>query len=546
VTSHSELNTAGMSPLREVWTIAWPTVLTMTSYTIMQFTDKLMVAQVGPSEFTAQSNGGIWAFNALSFCMGVVTVINTYVSQNLGAGRPENGPKYAWAGFWLSAIVWVSVLIPFALFIPMIFASLPNHSAELQRMEVGYAQILLVGGVVLLLSRAMNNYFFGMHRPKIITIAAIIGNLVNVVGNYILIYGDQGVRFEIAGTVYDLPGMPGVAPLGVYGAAIATVVGTVIELFIPTIVFLGKEFNTKYHTRAQWRPNFRAIGELLKIGWPAALQWGNELVCWSLFMTYFVGHFGEPHMAGGWIALSFMHLSFMPSIGFSVAVTSLVGKYIGAGQPDVAESRAYLGLRLTVIYMSVCGLIFFLFRHSLAGVFVGADVPPDQAAQIIKIGGTLLICAAVFQTFDAFGIVFTGALRGAGDTLWPGMMTVIYSWVFIVFGGWLFIRFAPGLESIGPWIAASIYIILFGMTVWWRFATGRWRSISLLDRQSKCSSCGYSLAKIDSEGCPECGAAMAQVHELPTAVPVPFDPKIRLRDIAEPIAANDAGKSTRS
>jgi MATE family multidrug resistance protein len=163
-----------------------------------------------------------------------------------------------------------------------------------------------------------------------------------------------------------------------------------------------------------------------------------------------------------------------------VAVTSLVGKYIGAGKPDVASHRAYLGLWLTVSYMSVCGLIFFLFRHSLAGVFVGVDVDPADAAEIVRIGGTLLICAAIFQTFDAFGIVFTGALRGAGDTVWPGVMTIIYSWVFIVLGGWLLVEYAPGLESIGPWIAASVYIILFGMTVWWRFASGRWRSIDLL------------------------------------------------------------------
>src|SRR5688572_5362848 len=71
------------SPLKEVWTIAWPTVLTMTSYTVMQFTDAFMVAQLGPVHLTAQSNGGIWAFNAIAIAMGIVTVVNTYVSQNL-------------------------------------------------------------------------------------------------------------------------------------------------------------------------------------------------------------------------------------------------------------------------------------------------------------------------------------------------------------------------------------------------------------------------------------------------------------------------------
>ena len=99
-------------PLREVWSIAWPTVLTMTSYTVMQFADKLMVAQVGPLELAAQGNGGIWAFTPIAFAFGILTVVNTYVSQNLGAGTPENGPKYAWAAIWLSVALWIGLMLP--------------------------------------------------------------------------------------------------------------------------------------------------------------------------------------------------------------------------------------------------------------------------------------------------------------------------------------------------------------------------------------------------------------------------------------------------
>lgn len=86
------------SPLGEVWAIAWPTVLTMTSYTVMQFIDKLMVAQVGALEVAAQGNGGIWTFTPMAFGLGVLTVINTYVSQNLGAGQPEKGPRVRLGG----------------------------------------------------------------------------------------------------------------------------------------------------------------------------------------------------------------------------------------------------------------------------------------------------------------------------------------------------------------------------------------------------------------------------------------------------------------
>ncbi len=104
-----------------------------------------------------------------------------------------------------------------------------------------------------------------------------------------------------------------------------------------------------------------------------------------------------------------------------------------------------------------------------------------MAAEIIEIGGKLMICAALFQTFDAVGITYTGALRGAGDTVWPGMVTILYSWVFLVAGGWSVAVLWPQRESVGPWVSAAVYIILYGLTMSWRFEGGRWRSIRLLD-----------------------------------------------------------------
>ncbi len=463
----------GRSPLSEVWSIAWPTVVTMTSYTVMQFVDKLMVAQVSPLQVAAQGNGGIWAFTPLAAAMGVLTVVNTYVSQNLGAGTPRNGPRYAWAGVWLAMAAWL-VLMPWALALPWLFR-LMGHAPELLALESGYGQILLVGALPLLAARALNQFFFGMHRPRVVTIAAISGNLVNVVGNYILIYGWDGLP------ALGLPGVPGIRPMGVYGAAIATVFGTAVEMAIPAAAFLGKRMDAAYGTRAAWRSGLRPMKDLLRIGWPAATQFGNELICWSIFMSVLVGVFGTDHMTAGWAALGYLHLSFMPAVGFSVAVTSLVGRYIGAGQPDIAMARARLGLGLAMGYMTACAVVFFVFRHPLIGFFVaGQGVPPEQAAAIIAIGGKLMICAAVFQTMDAIGIIYTGALRGAGDTVWPGVATMILGWTMLVGGGWVMVALFPGLESVGPWIAAAAYVIVYGFAMWWRFESGRWRSISLV------------------------------------------------------------------
>ncbi len=173
---------SGVTPLWEVWSLAWPTVLTMTSYTFMQFVDKLMVAQVSPLHVAAQGNGGIWAFIPIGFALGAITVVSTYVSQNLGAGTPRKGPQYAWAAMWMSACAWIFILLPFALCLPALF-SVMGHGKELVRLEAGYGQVLLVGAVILLANRGLHHFFFGMHRPRIVTVSAIVGNIVNGLAN---------------------------------------------------------------------------------------------------------------------------------------------------------------------------------------------------------------------------------------------------------------------------------------------------------------------------------------------------------------------------
>ncbi len=483
VTTSPAVN-AAQSPLREVWTIAWPTVVAMTSYTVMQFVDKMMVGWVGPTELAAQTSGNIWSFSLLSFALGIVTVVNTYVSQHLGAGTPRNGPKYAWAAFWLGLAIWLCFLVPYAFALPWVFGDLlprispsaAEKSAELLRMETGFAQIMVLGSIFLLIGRGINQFFFGLHRPHIVTVAAISGNLVNIVLDFVLIFGEKGLP------QFGLPGIPGIAPMGIYGAAIATLCGSAVEMSIPLCLFLGPKLHKELGTRDVWRPRLETIKDLLKIGWPAAVQWGNELICWAIFMTILVGSFGEDHLAACAIAFGYMSLSFMPAVGFSVATNSLVGKYIGAGQPDVAVARAKLTLKLAMWYMTFWALVFFIFRRPLVELFIGGDVEPARVARIIDIGGRLMICAAVFQTIDAFGIVYTGALRGAGDTVWPGVMTMIYSWVLIVGGGYAMVHFFPQIESVGPWMASATYVIVYGVTMWLRFATGRWRSIDLLKR----------------------------------------------------------------
>jgi MATE family multidrug resistance protein len=232
----------------------------------------------------------------------------------------------------------------------------------------------------------------------------------------------------------------------------------------------------------------------------------NEMVCWAFLMAYLLPAGGaakaallplpEPELTNametakttantaGWIALRYMHLSFMPAVGISIAVTAQVGKCMGMGRPDLAERRAWMGMGLAMAYMGACALVFVLFRDRLVAVFIPDDLPRERAEALLAVASSVMIAAAVFQVFDAIAITVSGALRGAGDTVWPGVVTVVTSWTCIVVIGLARLKWAPQLGSIGPWIGASAYIILLGITFLWRFLRGKWKSIDVLGRSA--------------------------------------------------------------
>ena len=466
---------SGVGPIREFWTLAWPTVVTMLSYTVMQFVDAVLVAQVGPVEVAAQGNGGVWSWAVIFSLVGVLSVVNTFVSQAMGAHRPHEVARYGWAGLWLGVMAWALVLVPVGLVMPMLFG-LMGHSAHITELESDYAQVLVFGGVVVIVGKAMSNFFFGIQRPGVITVSAIAGNVVNLLVSYALVFGRLGVP------KLGLPGIPGIAPMGVVGSALGTVAGTAVEASIPLVVFLGGRMDREFGVRARWRLDIAAIRDLLRLGVPSALQQGSEIITWAIFMSVLVGHFGDIALGAGWATLRYMHLSFMPAVGFGIAVTSIVGRNIGAGRPDIAAKRARIALVMTVIYMSACGVLMLAFRGPMIALFAsGEHTAPQVTEQVIATGSAFMIAAAFFQAFDGIGIVFIGALRGAGDTFWPGLLTVVLSWVLIVGGGWALVTFAPGLGPLGPWIASTVYIVVMAGAMALRWRQGAWRTITVLE-----------------------------------------------------------------
>jgi MATE family multidrug resistance protein len=209
---------------------------------------------------------------------------------------------------------------------------------------------------------------------------------------------------------------------------------------------------------------------LLKIGVPSGIQIVAEVLAWSLFSIFVMASFGTSTMAANTFMFRYMAVSFMPAFGISMAVTALVGRYLGMGREDVARQRADLGFVIAATAMLSCGLLFFLGRNVLMGLFT-------HDPETLRIGAMLLVFAAVYQFFDAMYIIYNGALRGAGDTLVPALTTAGLCWGMTVFGGYLIARWKPQWGPAGPWSIGSLYGMILGTFMLLRFRRGRWKAV---------------------------------------------------------------------
>ena len=448
---------------REVLHIAYPLILTTASITVMHFVDRMFLSWYSQSCIAAATPAGITSFTIICLFMGIAGYTNTLVAQHYGAGERDRCARSTWQGifFCLFAYPVILLFIPIG---PAIF-KLGGHSPELIDLELRYYSILMWGGGLIPLSSAAASFFTGLGDTKATMWANLAGTVVNVFLDYGLIFGNWGFP-----------------EMGIEGAAIATVASSAVA---PAILLYRFIFGTKY-AEYQSRANFGWDGELmrklLRYGTPAGIQFFLD-ICAFTFFIFLVGRLGETELAVTNIVMTIDHLAFMPMIGLSMATAVLVGQYIGKGKPDLAEKSTYTALKISLVYMSAMALLFVLLPGPLLGIFRPREGEVEAFAHMVILGRPLMIMLAFFCLFDAFGLVFSGALKGAGDTRFPMWTSVVLSWTIFVPPVYLMVE-VYGASVHWAWFWAILYISLLGMVYFWRFRRGKWRSIDMVGRRA--------------------------------------------------------------
>jgi len=440
----------------QVLVLAYPIVLTMLSQTLMWLADTMMVGRIGVAQLGAVGIGGMMTWTFFAFFNGLMSSTNTFVAQDYGAKQYGDIGKMVWHFIYIAAASYVVLLI-------LAFASdhllkLISLSAETAEYSSAYMRIRLYSGIGVFVSFTLAGFFRGIGNTITPMWIAIISNILNVVANYLLIFGKLGLpRLEVT------------------GAALATAISSMLSAVLYLIVYLSEKYNKPYFTRAFYRLEIAQIRRIFRVGLPMGIQFFLDTASFTVFLA-FIADMGkkmgsEVPLAASNAAMTLMSTTFMPLIGASIATTTLVGQFIGAKQLEHARKSGYTAIKLGCFYAMLVVVNYFVFPRQLISLI-------SKDPEVINLGARILMLAGIFLISDGFGICSNGALRGAGDTRFIMIIGLSYAWfLFLPLAYFLGYTLKGGV--IGAWIGATIYIIIYGITVFLRFHGGKWESIKI-------------------------------------------------------------------
>jgi len=195
-----------------------------------------------------------------------------------------------------------------------------------------------------------------------------------------------------------------------------------------------------------------------------------------------VGRINKSALTATSMAFSINTLAFMPMLGFGMAVTILVGQSLGRNEPATAVRSTWSAFYLTYIYMTILALCYWLFPQIFIYPYRVGITDSDFAA-LEKMVRNLLLFVAFYCLFDTGNIVFSGALKGAGDTRFVMVITVVLSWVVMVVPSFFAVR--NGKSLYWPWSFATAYVCILALVFLFRFLTGKWKNMRVIETAPK-------------------------------------------------------------
>lgn len=431
---------------KAVFLLAIPMMLELSLESVFAVVDMFFVSKLGPNAIATVGLTESVVTIVYSISIGLSTGATAIIARRVGEKDLQSAARACAQALNISILVSIAISIPGILFAGDILA-LMGASPEVVSEGTIFAQILLGGNLVIILLFLINGIFRGAGNAAMAMKSLWIASLTNIILCPILIHF-----------------------YGLKGAAIATLTGRTVGVIYQCYhLFKGNSFlkiSAEY-----FRLNFKLIGAIIKISWPATLQFIIASGSW-IVLTRLVAETGGTNASAGYqIAFRNMVFFFLPAWGLSNAAATLVGQNLGAKELERAERSVMLSVKYNVIFMGLVMITFLVFPEQIIRIFTSDEAVLGYGAHALQIIGAGYI-------FFGIGMVLTQALNGAGDTKTPTMINFICFWVFQVPLAY-FLAYTLDLSSTGVFIAIPAAEVLIAAMSWYYFKKGKWKKIKV-------------------------------------------------------------------
>lgn len=431
--------------------LAAPVMMGMIGHTLVALVDNIMVGQLGTAELAAVSLGNSFMFIAMSLGIGFSTAITPLVAEADGENNFANGKSAYKHGLFLCTTLGIVLFLLILLAKPLMY--LMQQPDEVVELALPYLDLVAFSLIPLITFQALKQFSDGLSMTRYPMYATLVANVVNVILNYLLIFGKFGFP-----------------QMGIVGAA----VGTLVSRFIMTILlwfFLKrKEKSTAYVTKIKlFVLENKMLKKILALGFPSALQMFFEVAIFTAAI-WLSGILGKNPQAANQIALNLSSMTFMVAMGLSVAAMVRVGNQKGLQQFSELRRIAISIFLLAFLIATFFALIFIVCNTILPKIYLDVDDVQNLGdnTEVITIAAQLLIIAALFQISDAIQVTVLGALRGLQDVKIPTFITFIAYWV-VGFPISYYLGLYTDYKSSGIWIGLLAGLTTSALLLYFRF-----------------------------------------------------------------------------
>lgn len=392
--------------------LAAPVMLGMLGHTFVSFIDNIMVGQLGTAELAAVSLGNSFMFIAMSLGIGFSTAITPLIAEADSSNNFTQAKSTFKHGLFLCTMMGIMLFLVVFFSKPLMY--LMKQPIEVVELAIPYLDLVAFSLIPMIIFQGFKQFSDGMSMTRYPMYATLLANVLNVLLNYLLIYGKFGFP-----------------QLGIVGAAYGTLLSRFVMVVYLWWLLSKKERSKRLVTNIKFFVlDTLMIRKIINLGTPSAMQMFFEVAIFTAAI-WLSGLLGKNPQAANQIALNLSSMTFMVATGLSVASMIRVGNQKGLQNYKelrrIAFSIFFLGTILAVIFAT----FFFVFHKSLPNLYVDLSDAENYAdnMEVMSIAANLLIAAAIFQISDSIQVVMLGALRGLQDVKIPTFITFISYWV---------------------------------------------------------------------------------------------------------------------